>query len=142
MSYDLSDSWDRYMLRHDGYDSTSAGEFEAMGYPVCDFMCCLEKPGPDAPRCVMVVPDLDKPPVEACRGVATHTLFYSIKDWETQIREYFYAPVCMPCVRRIRQRKELQVTAYLIGEEPVVMLVPGNAAAAQTDQSDSKENGE
>lgn len=32
MSYDLSDSWDRYMLRHDGYDSDTAhasGVFES-----------------------------------------------------------------------------------------------------------------
>ncbi|MEV6309932.1 hypothetical protein AB0M10_15205 [Streptomyces sp. NPDC051840] len=129
MSYDMNDSWDRYMCRHDGYDSDSAYAFAGKGYPVCDFMCCLPKPGPDAPACAVIVPDLDKPPLEACRLVATHTLFYSRRDWDTQVRTYLREPVCMPCVRRIRERKDLQVTAYVIGEEPFPLLVGGDAAA-------------
>ncbi|TLS44947.1 hypothetical protein FE633_17550 [Streptomyces montanus] len=138
MNYDTGDSWDAYMMRHNGYDTDSIRELEGKGYPVCDFNCCLEKPGPDAPRCATVIHDPSDPPEEQCRGVATHTMFYSLRDRDTQTREYFHGPACLPCVRGFRRRPALQVTAYLIGQEPTPLLVPGNADSTQTDQSDSK----
>ncbi|MFB7919510.1 hypothetical protein [Streptomyces sp. NPDC056061] len=140
MSYDMSDPWDRYMLRHDGYDSDSAYALAGMGFPVCDFMCCLEKPGPDAPRCATAPHDPNDPPEQQCRGAATHTLFYSQRDWETQIREYFHEPACLPCVRNYRSRPALQVTAYLIGDEPTPLLVPDTATTHLTGQLVSREN--
>ncbi|MEV1083458.1 hypothetical protein AB0I98_35460 [Streptomyces sp. NPDC050211] len=142
MNYNPYDEWDAYMRRHNGYSSDTAAELEGQGYPVCDFNCCLEKPGPDAPRCGTVVHDPSDPPEEQCRGVATHTMFYSLKDWETQTREYFREPACLPCVRTFRRRPSLKVTAYVIGQEPTPLLVPDKGALEQTDQPDSRGEGE
>ncbi|MEU9267286.1 hypothetical protein AB0E04_17800 [Streptomyces sp. NPDC048251] len=95
-----------------------------------------------ATRCATVVHDLYDPPEDQCTGVATHTLFYSLRDPETQVREYFQEPACLPCAGSFMRRPALQATAYIIGQEPVPMLRPDENAPVQTDQSDSKEGGE
>ncbi|MGW6604837.1 hypothetical protein [Streptomyces sp. NPDC055036] len=140
MTYDMNDPWDANMTRHNGYDTDSAHELEGKGYPVCDFNCCLAKPGPDAPRCGTVVHDPSDPPEDQCRGVATHTLFYSLKDWKTQVREYFHEPSCLPCVRTFRRRPAIQATAYVIGDEPTPLLILDVEATHQTGRPVSKEN--